>query len=305
MQNEQYSIHTDPSRWKVIWQDCYQRSLLLFVTGKCNLNCANCFSISSRNSIEMSLEQITQILDANPAYTKVDLMGGEPLLYSDIPALLALLREKKKQISVYTNGLLLPKLYDQGPLRACVSFHELTSSDPHRKPLMAVAEILEKFSAFPGNQLKLVFLMDRTNVSHAMETIHFVDQNLGFVNKLTIGLMRYENDYWNDDCPGVLPFAQYASAVQEMVDQYTGRLNLDIFLKGVLKFPGDPGNLPNRVNRFRCVFQDMSYSDCLYNACAPIHPQLDRSFKLPENRAKCRHTGRQCCLADKVRLLRV
>ena len=88
-------------------------------------------------------------------------------------------------------------------------------------------------------------------------------------------------------------------------NEYEGRLNLDIFLKGVLNFEGDPGDLPNRVNRFKCVFQDLTYSDCLYNACDLKHPKLSKDYKLPESLCNCKHTGKKKCLADKVRLTKV
>ena len=300
-----YPIQVDLERWEVHWQSQYEKSLLLFITGRCNLHCANCFSISSRNAEELSLEQVDRILSANPSYSRVDLMGGEPLLYQDIPALLQLLRDRKKRVSIYTNGILLPILFEEpDSLRVCVSFHEITADDPSRKPLTVVADNLERFCRMRGNKLKLVFLMDQQNVCRAMKIIDYVEHQMPFVDKLTIGLVRYENDYWNDSCPGVLPFADYAGAVQQIVDTYNGRLNLDVFLKGVLDFPGDPGSLPHRVNRFQCVFQDMTYSDCLYNACDLVHPALDPFCRLPESRGICKHTGKEQCLADKIRLVR-
>ena len=74
-------------------------------------------------------------------------------------------------------------------------------------------------------------------------------------------------------------------------------------MKGVLDFEGDPGNLPNRVNRFKCIFQDLTYCDCLYNACDYIHPKLNLNYKLPECFKCCKHTNKMKCLADKVRLV--
>ena len=301
-----YPIKIDSKRWDIHWQDRYEKSLLLFITGRCNLHCTNCFSVYTRSSVELSLEQVERILSANPSYSRVDLMGGEPLLYPNIPSLLRLLRDRNKRVSIYTNGILLPTLFEEpSPLRVCVSFHEITSKDPSRKPLVSVTDNLERFCWIDGNNLTLVFLMDQQHVTRAMEIIDYIDYQMPFVNKLTVGLMRYENDYWNDNCPGVLPFADYAKAVQRIVDAYNGRLNLDIFLKGVLDFPGDSGSCPHRVNRFQCVFQDMTYSDCLYNACDPTHPMLNPSCRLPQSRSICKHTGTQQCLADKVRLVRL
>ena len=190
------------------------------------------------------------------------------------------------------------------PIRACVSFHEIEADNPSRKPLKPIMNNLEEFVK-KGNKLKLVFLMDQYNVEKALEIVNFVDKNMCFVNKLTIGLMRYENDYWNDNHEGVLPFDMYADNIQRIINKYDGRLNLDIFLKGVLNFERDPGDLPNRVNRFKCIFQDLTFSDCLYNACDLKHPKLSKDYKLPESLCNCKHTGKKKCLADKVRLTKV
>ncbi len=70
-----YNICVDNNRWNVCWQNEYQKSLLLFITGKCNLKCKNCFTISSRDNNELSVEQIEKIIDANPEFKKIDLMG--------------------------------------------------------------------------------------------------------------------------------------------------------------------------------------------------------------------------------------
>ena len=72
----EFNICVNPQKWLVKWQNEYHKSLLLFITGRCNLNCENCFSISSRDNNELLLEQIEKIVDANPDFEKIDLMGG-------------------------------------------------------------------------------------------------------------------------------------------------------------------------------------------------------------------------------------
>lgn len=302
---EEYHINVDSKKWKINWQDTYQKSLLLFITGKCNLNCRNCFSTSTRNSVEMTLDEVKKILDANPEFNKIDLMGGEPLLHKDINQIINEIKIRNKQPSIYTNGIKLRDIStDNMPIRACVSFHEISSDNPSRKPIKPIMSNLSEF-ANKGNKLKLVFLMDKYNADKSLEIVNFVDENMPFVNKMTIGLMRFENDYWNDNHPGVLPFNLYAQNVQKIINEYSGRLDLDIFLKGVLSFDGDPGIKENRVNRFKCIFQDLTYSDCLYNACDYKHSKINSDLKLPKSFNKCKHTGKQKCIADKVRLTKV
>lgn len=299
---KEYHIKVNKEKWEIHWQTTYEKSLLLFITGKCDLNCKNCFSTSTRNSVEMNIDEIRRILDVNKEFKKIDLMGGEPLLHKDIDKIISEIKKRNKQPSIYTNGIRLGELNEKNmPIRACVSFHEISSENPSRKPLRPIINNLSEF-VDKGNKLKLVFLMDKYNFDRALEIVNFVDENMKFVNKMTIGLMRFENDYWNDNHDGVLPFDLYAKNIQKIIDEYDGRLDLDIFLKGVLDFDGDPGIKDNRVNRFKCIFQDLTYSDCLYNACDYEHPKLNSDLKLPESFAKCKHTGKQKCIADKVRL---
>lgn len=300
---KQYKINVNNEKWAIKWQSTYDRSLLLFITGQCNLNCKNCFSISTRNSKEMTLDDIKNIIAANNDYQKIDLMGGEPLMHPKILGIIDYLKSINKSVSVYTNGNKLDMITNLDyPIRACISFHEIESDNPSRKPIKPIVDKIEDFVKH-NNKIKLILLLDKLNYNKASDIIEFVDSKMPFINKLTIGLMRYENDYWNDNHPNVLPFEEYAKTIQMIVNDYDGRLDLDIFMKGVLEFDGNPGNLPNRVNRFKCIFQDLTYCDCLYNACDYSHPKLRDDFKLPECLKECKHTKKKKCLADKVRLL--
>ena len=192
-----FHINVNPCKWKAGWQTSYEKSLLLFITGKCNLQCANCFSASSRGNQEMTVTQVVEIAKANPSFKKIDLMGGEPLLHPHISEIITELRNLGREVSLYTNGICLNRLEARiMPIRACVSFHEIHSDDPSRKPLARITSVLENFVRL-GNSLKLVFLLDQWNVNHAMEIVDYVDHHMPFIKKLTIGLMRYENDYWN------------------------------------------------------------------------------------------------------------
>lgn len=300
---KQYKIVVNDDKWEIKWQSTYEKSLLLFITGKCNLNCKNCFSLSTHNSKEMSFEEVKNIINANNDYNKIDLMGGEPLLHSQVISIIDYLNQIKKSVSVYSNGIKLDLITDLGyPIRACISFHEIDSNDPSRKPLNRIVDKIKEF-VNNNNKIKLVLLLDNLNYTKANEIVDYVDKNMPYINKLTIGLMRYENDYWNDNHPNVLSFEEYAKTIQNIIDTYDGRLDLDIFMKGVLEFSDDSGDYPNRVNRFKCVFQDLTFCDCLYNACDYTHPKLDETYKLPDCLSVCKHTNKKKCLADKVRLI--
>lgn len=255
---------------------------------------------------ELSMEDIKRIITANERFKKIDLMGGEPLLYSHINELVDYLKENNKDVSLYTNGVLLNTVSDNlMPLRVCISFHELESDDASRKPLFKIADKIDNFYlSHKDNKIKLIFLLDKKNYLNAVDYIKKVENRFPWLNKLTIGLMRNEDDYWNDAAHGVLSFGEYANTIQSILNEYNGRLNLDIFLKGVLTFGLPEENMiyENRTNRFKCVFSDMSYSECLFNAHLKTQQYLDGNCELPLCSETCQHTGKKKCIADKVRL---
>ena len=192
------------------------------------------------------------------------------------------------------------------PLRVCISFYELESSEASRKPLFEIADKIEKFRAkHKDNIIKLVLLLDETNYTNALDYINKVEDKFSWLKKITIGLMRNEDDYWNDNIPGVLSFKKYAETVQMILDNYDGKLDIDVFLKGVLTFGLDEENAEYdyRTNRFKCVFADMSYSECLFNAHLNTEQYLDANYELPKCLDTCQHTGKKKCIADKVRVL--
>lgn len=303
---EEYLIKTN-DRWLATFQDEFDESLLLFLTEKCNLACQNCFMAKNNSFNEISMDEIKKIIEANPRFKKIDLMGGEPLLYSDIHSLIKYLKELRKEVSLYTNAILLDKLStDVMPLRACISFSELESNNPSRKPLLKIADKIERYHSMNSdNKIKLILLLDDTNYKNAIDYINLVEKQFPWLDKITIGLMRNEDDYWNDNLPGVLSFSKYAETIQYIVDNYTGKLNMDIFLKGVLTFDLEEENMeyPNRVNRFKCVFTDLSYSECLYDAHLISSKYLDDTYRLPECSEHCKHLLKKKCIADKVRLI--
>lgn len=289
--------------WEIRWQNEYNSSLLLFITGRCNLKCKNCFSSTSRNTIEMDLENISKIINSNQNFKKIDLMGGEPLLHKQISEIIHYLKKENKDVSLYTNGINLHRITeDLMPIRACISFHEYENADKSRKPIKDISNQISNFIE-KGNKIKLILLLDSYNYKKALTIINKVEEDIPNLSKITIGLMRYENDYWNDKYEGVLSFKRYYKTIKKILKKYKGNLDIDVFLKGVLSFEGDPGYVEGRTNRFKCVFQDYTYADCLYNACDEMHERLNADYKLPENKKICKHTGRCSCIADKVRLI--
>lgn len=86
--------------------------LTLKLTNQCNLNCAMCgqvFSPERNSKEELELETIDKLLDEAPFVKQVYLFGGETFLYSRLPELLLLLKNRGITSRITTNGTLLAK----------------------------------------------------------------------------------------------------------------------------------------------------------------------------------------------------
>lgn len=89
-------------------------NIMLDVTDKCNFRCAHCYKKQDAVGIDLPLDLIEQFLDdveANGKCNSIVISGGEPLLYSEIEALLNRLNGKY-HIRVNTNGYYVDKYID-------------------------------------------------------------------------------------------------------------------------------------------------------------------------------------------------
>lgn len=87
------------------------------ITQNCNLVCRHCYEGSSRNErkSEMKFEDFTYIVDqlVQMGVKSIQLVGGEPLMHSQITQMIDYVHGKFSYIEVYTNGTLLnDKLLD-------------------------------------------------------------------------------------------------------------------------------------------------------------------------------------------------
>lgn len=117
------------------------RSLRVSVTDRCNLRCRYCMPASGMTFAPrrelLRFEEITFVVDVavSLGVDKVRITGGEPLLRSELPTLIAMLKEETEvaDIAMTTNGLLLDRhavaLAEAGLKRVNVS---LDSLDPER-----------------------------------------------------------------------------------------------------------------------------------------------------------------------------
>jgi len=299
-------LNIDQKSWKEKIYGPYFKTILLFITNKCNLNCTFCFDKANVHTAnEMSFEYIKDIVDNNPQVDKYDIMGGEPLLHKDLDKILVYLAKKNKKIGLYTNGSFLSNFKkDYKNLKLNMAFHSIESSDDSLKPIARLANNIKKFqNVYP---IKIVFLITEKNKTKLFKFAEYVENNFDNIPKLTIGLVRNEEDYYNDNYEGIVSFAEYTKIIQNFINQYEGKLDIDIFAEGMLYTKNLPRSQKNQINRFKSIFVKNEYTSCLYD----IGPDKKIKFnpKKPikySNCELCPKTNKDRCLTDKIKLQRI
>lgn len=295
-------LFIDKNKWKERYKE-YKKTILLFITNKCNLSCSYCFNLPNLSgNPEMSLDYIKKIVEANPKINKYDLQGGEPLLHTQINEIIDYLSSKNKKIGLYTNGYLMQNLKTgHKSVKLCISFQSLKSKNKSCKPLINITKNIKFYQDhYP---FKLIFLMNNQNKHLLKSVVSYVEKEFESIPTLTIGLVRDEADYWNDDKEYILPFKEYATLVQNLLNNYKGRLNFDIFTKGVLYTDKLPSKKENQICRFKNIFME-GYVPCLYLIAHDKKIPVGDNLKIPyPKHNKCSRTGRKNCLADKIYLI--
>jgi len=90
------------------------KSLIFFVTSKCNLRCKTCFNWQSLGvGNELTLDEIKKISEAMPEFDDIVFSGGEPFLRKDLADIVGLFvkNNKIKGIIIPTNGLLQDAIF--------------------------------------------------------------------------------------------------------------------------------------------------------------------------------------------------
>lgn len=215
-------LKIDPEKWTEVSKPCYEKTILLFITGRCNLRCSYCFNKTnlSQGDEGVGMDFVRKIVEANPDVKKYDIQGGEPLMHPRVNDIIRYLHSEGKKVGIYTNGYLLKNLdKDHSPLKIGISFQSIVSLDKSLKPIHDIREALSEYQHC--YDFKLVFLLNRTNASVLPEFVAYVEKNFSKIRKVTVGLVRDESDYWSDESDYVLPFEEYVSVVQEFVDGYS------------------------------------------------------------------------------------
>lgn len=305
LSNKRIPLQYDSLYWKEEYGPYFQ-TILLFLTGLCNLKCPKCFNGGNMISKKhMDIDFIKELVLTNQNVDKYDIMGGEPLLHPQINDILYFLASENKKIGLYTNGLLLDKVpTDIKNLKINMAFHSISSNDPSEKPISNIITKIQDISKiYP---LKIVFLMTQKNKNDLPEFVQYVEKNLPNLKKITIGQIRDEQDYYNNSAENIVPLEEYALLLNEFIRTYKGRLDVDVFSEGILETPNFPEAQPNQINRFRSVFPNQEYVDCLYEVALSKKRPFMPSEPLPFPKLnQCPVTGRKRCITDKIKLKQI
>lgn len=90
------------------------RTLIFFITTKCNCHCKHCFYSTNRNVNELTLNEIEKIIKNLPYLETVQFSGGEPFIREDLYDIIKLFVNKGvKKIGIPTNGFFTEKIISQ------------------------------------------------------------------------------------------------------------------------------------------------------------------------------------------------
>jgi len=153
--------------------------LYWFVTNRCNFRCSYCYgSFHSDQSPDLPTEVMLQMIDemSHAGVKRVNLLGGEPLMRTDLGVLVDRLVSRKISVCVLTNGSLLGQHFEEIEqvdevglsIDGCEEIHDaIRGRGAFRALTRAIASLREKritvvltYSMVVGNIQELDFVME-------------------------------------------------------------------------------------------------------------------------------------------------
>jgi hypothetical protein len=182
-----------------------------------------------------------------------------------------------------------------------MAFHSIESKNKSMKPITSIYESIKRLQH--NYPLKIVFLITEENKHLLFDFAKYIEKNFENIKKITIGLVRNEEDYYNDKYQGIVSFEEYIKIVQNFINNYNGSLDVDIFAEGILYTIKLPESQKNQISRFKSIFINNKYTDCLYDI------GLDKKINFNPKKSifyqecfSCPRTGKNRCLTDKIKL---
>ena len=115
------------------WEPAPSRFMRLHLTQRCNLSCVHCYADSSpyvSSEGELPVERWLKIIDdfADAGGERVLFTGGEALVYAGCTQLLRRARERKLDVTLFSNGILIDRYLDV--IRECVDQVQISIDGP-------------------------------------------------------------------------------------------------------------------------------------------------------------------------------
>ena len=112
----QYAETLD-SMYRENWDSKYPAQITVVPTYSCNLSCVYCFNrnVDDEQDRDMDLESFVQLLDrakSEKVIPRINLFGGEPTIYPQIPAIVAEIKKRNLQYYFATNGIVPPEKFN-------------------------------------------------------------------------------------------------------------------------------------------------------------------------------------------------
>ena len=120
----------------------------IMITEQCNLHCEYCFAnefVNGNKKNEIAINDFKNILDfilGDGSEIQIGLIGGEPTLHSEFDQILDILimDERVKQVTLYTNGILLKDYADK---LSNQKFHFLINCNDIKSKKMLFGQFME------------------------------------------------------------------------------------------------------------------------------------------------------------------
>lgn len=203
-------------------------NIRISLTQRCNLNCIYCHheGENRRNGREMTIEEFEEILKIAEAFNihKLKLTGGEPLMRKDIVEIVHTGKRHMKEVSMTTNGLLLPlyakELKGAGLDRVNISLDSLNG---------------ERFKYVTSGKLDRALMGIRSAKEAGIEPI-----------KINMVIMKGIND---DEIEDLIDFSSKNGCILQLIELEACRDDEEFYKKYHYDLSGVEENLEKRAKR--------------------------------------------------------
>ncbi len=193
---------TKPNLQIIRYPPRYPKSVHLYITNECNLDCKNCYYRSSSDpKKELSYNRIKLLFTEwkKLKLTSIAIGGGEPLLHPDIEKIIHLGKDLGFFIAVTTNGILKKPII---PHRIHISYDELHPTWKNEKLIQDAINYYHNLGCIVGIN----------HIVTCLENIEYIEHTfVNFTNLLLIrqkpessftqwDLIPYRKNYWIEGC---------------------------------------------------------------------------------------------------------